>query len=185
VFNPFLHHHNFGLSQGSVPMAKADFITGLIFMALGGAAFLGAWTMPRLEEQNVSPYNTPGLVPGFLGIIILVLGFALAVRSVMRGGHRISVSPKGVAQILGQSGNKRFAIALFLTVGYAGGLIGTVPFWLATGLFVFLFIFVFEWIAAGETANIVRLLIPATIEAVLVAGAVTIVFREVFLVTLP
>ena len=166
-------------------MVKADFVTGLVLVVFGIVVIEESWRMPRLEHLGAHPLSTPGVVPGLLGIILGLFGIILVIRSMRVGGHRLGLTREALAATIMAPENRRLLVTLVLTVGYAGGLIGTVPFWLATGLFVFLFIFVFEWIAAGKTANIVRLLIPATIEAVLVAGAVTIVFREVFLVTLP
>ena len=62
-------------------MVKADFVTGLIFFALGVAVVVESLRMPRFEELDVNPYTAPGLVPGILGAIILMLGAVLFVRA--------------------------------------------------------------------------------------------------------
>ena len=77
------------------------------------------------------------------------------------------------------------ALAVALTLGYAGGLVGRVPFWLATGLFVFAFAALFEWLEAGGRAPRPRGLAAAAALAVVAAAAVSWVFRYVFLVRLP
>jgi riboflavin transporter FmnP len=157
-------------------MIKADFVTGLIFVALGVAALVESLRMPRFETLGINPYSVPGLVPGLLGAVIAGLGAALAVRAARRGGWRVTGF-----RLAGEA-NARLATAFVLTFGYAAVLVGELPFWLATGLFVFLFITLFEWRASARKA---RVLVIAAVEAVLVAAVVTLVFRDLFLVTLP
>ena len=84
-----------------------------------------------------------------------------------------------------EPGNLRLILTLVLCVGYAGGMIGTIPYWLATGIFVFLFVSLFEWRRDAEPRTRMRGLIIAAVIAVAVAGIVTWVFANVFLVTLP
>jgi putative tricarboxylic transport membrane protein len=83
------------------------------------------------------------------------------------------------------NGWARLVACLALTIGYAAGLVGQIPFWLATALFVFAFILAFEWRPSATAAERGRLLLIALIEAVTVAAAVTLVFRYLFLVALP
>ena len=52
---------------------------------LGAAVLVGSITMDRLEQQNINPYTVPGLLPGLLGIAMMLLGAVLAVRSWRRG----------------------------------------------------------------------------------------------------
>ncbi|MDH3235191.1 MAG: hypothetical protein OEQ29_16860, partial [Alphaproteobacteria bacterium] len=80
--------------------------------------------------------------------------------------------------------SKRLATAFVLTVVYAVGLVGVVPFWLATFLFVAAFILIFEWpMVAVERRWI--MIVSALVQGVLVSGAVALIFQELFLVTLP
>ena len=79
----------------------------------------------------------------------------------------------------------RFFVALALSVGYAAGLVGSLPFWAATGIFVFLFVVIFEWRGTRSLASLVRAVFMAALLAVIVATAVTFVFEQVFLVRLP
>ncbi len=57
-------------------------------MALGGAILIGSWTMDRLKNQDVNPYTVPGLLPGLLGIAMMLLGGSLLLRSWRRGALR-------------------------------------------------------------------------------------------------
>lgn len=162
------------------PLMRADFVSGLGFIALGLAALIESLRMPRFEALGVNPYSVPGVVPGLLGLVIAFLGVVLSARAARRGGWRLTAGPA----LAGRT-SIRLAAAFVLTVGYAAGLIGRLPFWLATGLFVFLFIAAFEWKPGASVGQRMRGLTIAGIEAVLVAAAVTLVFRDVFLVTLP
>ncbi|HET6521170.1 MAG TPA: tripartite tricarboxylate transporter TctB family protein [Geminicoccaceae bacterium] len=168
------------------PMTRADFITGLAFVALGLAVLVESLRMPRLENLNVNPYTVPGLVPGILGLIILLLGAALTARAARAGGWRRG-DPRGgaLAAALREPAARRVALSALLTLAYAGGLVGRVPFWLATGLFVFAFTALFEWPRAATRAGRWRNLAVAAALAVATSAAVSWVFRYVFLVRLP
>lgn len=166
-------------------MTKADLITGLVLIVFSLALIEESWRMPRLERLGVEPVSAPGVVPGLLGIILLILGTVLTVRSFRRGGHHLGLTREGMIQTLIAPGNLRFILALVLCVGYAAFMIGNLPYWLATGIFVFLFVALFEWRRDADTRTRVRGLIVAAVIAVAVAGVVTWVFANVFLVTLP
>ena len=166
-------------------MVKADFVTGLVLVVFGIVVVEESWRMPRLEHLGAHPLSVPGVVPGLLGAVLFLLGAVLVARSVRAGGHRLGLTRETIGAALAAPGNRRLAIATLLTVGYAGGLIGTIPFWLATGIFVFVFAVVFEWRPAMTPKQWGRLGVTSGILAVAVAWAVTWVFETMFLVTLP
>jgi putative tricarboxylic transport membrane protein len=74
---------------------------------------------------------------------------------------------------------------LVLTLGYAAGLVGWLPFWLATALFVGGFVALFEWRMAQNRSERVRRIGFAVLYGALIAAVVTFVFQEFFLVRLP
>ena len=164
-------------------MVKADFVTGLVLIALGIATVVASFQMPRFAELNVNPYTVPGLVPGALGAVLLVLGAALFVRAARAGGWRLWARP-GVRR-QPDPGVPHLLLAAALCLGYAGGLIGRLPFWLATLVFVALFVALFEWPLARNAREHARRLAVALGFGAIVAAAVTLVFQEVFLVRLP
>jgi putative tricarboxylic transport membrane protein len=159
-------------------MPRADFVTGLAFALLGLAVVWASLEMPRFADRNINPYTVPGLVPGALGAIILVLGAALLVRAALAGGWRLS----GVS-FPGGPGVRRLLMALILCLGYAAGLVGRMPFWLATFLFVAAFVVLLEW-PQGKGRRWWRLALAMAYGAA-ISAAVTLVFQEVFLVRLP
>jgi len=69
-------------------------------------------------------------------------------------------------------------LVLVLCLGYAVGLVGRVPFWLATFVFVSAFIAVFEYPSRRRMA-------AAPLYGIATALAVTYLFESVFLVRLP
>ncbi|MBT3360051.1 MAG: hypothetical protein HN403_10535 [Rhodospirillales bacterium] len=166
-------------------MTKADFLTGIVLVAFSAMVAVESWRMERFEDLNVNPYSVPGIVPGILAVIIMILGGVLIARSVFNGGHRLGWTAGSVKSTLISPENKRLFFAVFLTVGYGGGLIGSVPYWLATFLFVFLFILVFDLQSAMTQARKLRVVVVGFVVAAVTSGLVTWVFTEAFLVTLP
>jgi putative tricarboxylic transport membrane protein len=156
---------------------KADLITGVVLLVLAAAVIYGGWTMDRLEIRRIHPASIPGLVPLGLGIALAIAAALLVIRA-----YRASEASAEVTQ---DERGVRLAVTLALCLLYAVGLIGQVPYAIATGLFVFAFIAVFEWQEAGRAGRRVRSLVTALIQAVLVAGAVSIAFEKLFLVRLP
>jgi Tripartite tricarboxylate transporter TctB family len=125
----------------------------------------GSWTMDRLERHGAALYTAPGLVPGLLGLVILGLGVMLALRA-------------PVPQTSLAGGWRGTALVLALCLGYAAGLVGRAPFWLATLLFVTTFIAVFEY-------PVRRRMAIAPLYGAATSLLVTWLFQSVFLVRLP
>jgi amino acid permease len=165
------------------PLARADLITGAVLAAFGIAAIVESWNMPRLEERSINPWTVPGLVPGLLGVIIAMLGVILAVRSVLAGGMRPGPADADPAEA--RAGRHRFWLCLILCLVYAILLVGRLPFWLATVLFVFAFIAAFEWRRDDPPrARTVKWVIAGVI-AVLCTVTISYSFEYLFLVRLP
>jgi putative tricarboxylic transport membrane protein len=166
-------------------MVRADFLTGLGLILLSLYIIVESWRMPQFEHLGAHPLSAPGIVPAFLAVILIVFGGVLVARSVWVGGHRLGVTGEAARRIFAQPGNQRLLITLVLTIGYAGVLIGRMPYALATGLFVFVFVLVFEWQPGLSAARWARLLAVAAVLAALTGGVVSWVFERLFLVTLP
>jgi hypothetical protein len=163
-------------------MIKADLLAGLFFIVLGLAIFYGAWTMDRLEVRRIHPMTVPGLVPGLLSAALTLCGAILAFRSIR------SPAPGGWQQLSGgllSVASGRAAAVMLLALIYTLGLVGTLPFWAATGLFVFAFIMLFECWLAEPRRPWLKSLPWALGLAVVTAGVVTLVFERAFLVRLP
>lgn len=208
--------------MSKAPMARADFFTSIFFFVLGTyMAFVGLG-MPG-AGPIIEPGGEPGRVPVMLGCIIALCAAVLLIRSVGQGGHRTQ-SVGEVDAKDGDSSQTGWRRCLFTALGcsfYAVGLVGSswfgwqVPYHLATGLFLFLFIIGFEWgfavelggkrwvwleakfpqiagfltkrlsFVSRETAPYAWLIATAFVQAILVTWAVTHLFEKQFYVTLP
>jgi hypothetical protein len=167
------------------PSARADFVAAIAWVAFGSAIVAGSLAMDRLERFGATVYTAPGLVPGILGALIVLLGGVLLVRSIRRG----AVGALGQPWSPGAAGRAmlaRSALAVGLTLLYTLALVGHgLPFWLVTAAFVFVFMLLFdlpERRARGQAARGVML---AAIVAVATSATVTLVFERVFLVRMP
>lgn len=165
-------------------LARSELHQSLGWIALGLAVFVASWRMDRLENQNINPYTVPGLLPGLLGIAMMLLGGLLALRSWRRG----ALAATHAAFAFGAAAAKRVALVVGLCVTFGVVLVGHgLPFWLAAAIFVSVAIVVLQRpqrIAAGESLGLRRIAIAAII-GLGAGGIITLIFQQVFLVRLP
>ena len=163
---------------------RSDLVAGVGWMALGLAILIGSLMMDRLQRQDINPYTIPGLLPGCLGIVMLLLGLLLTVRSIGRGALKPGVT---LASESGAS-RKRIALVLGLCIAFDVLLVGHgLPFWAAGAIFVTVAILSLQHsqrVAAGQkfTARIFFTTLAIGLGAGLI---ITLVFQEIFLVHLP
>ncbi|MFZ2738174.1 MAG: tripartite tricarboxylate transporter TctB family protein [Burkholderiaceae bacterium] len=170
--------------QAPVP-PRSDLIAAVVWMVFGTAVAVGAWRMDRLEKLNINPYEIPGLVPFMLGVIILLLGGVLAVRALGQGAlisrplDRASTDPALA---------RHMAWVFGLMLVYALVLVGSgfLPFWLATLLFVMVFIGVLDRqrqhaLGRSPAQQWGRALVYAAVWS----AVVSLSFEHIFLVRLP
>lgn len=169
--------------EASAP--RSDLKDALAWMALGIAVLVGSITMDRLQAQNINPLTIPGLLPGLLGIAMILLGGTLGVRSLRQGALRQALPPATATE---REQRKRVVIAIALCIGYGVVLVGHgIPFWIASSIYVTGSILVFRRMSHDPAE---RHLGPrAWLNAVVIgvgASAVTwLVFEKLFLVRLP
>lgn len=156
---------------------RADLVTAVVLFAIGVAIVVQAWHMPRFIEQSGTGLTAPGIVPGFYGVMIALLSVVLGQRAIGRGGWAVRGS-SGSADDRRQLGT-----AALLGLVYAGGLVGRVPFWLASALFVFAFVTAFEWELGPQGRT--RRVIEAALIGLGTGVAVMLVFEKLFLLRLP
>jgi putative tricarboxylic transport membrane protein len=166
-------------------MVRADFVTGIVLILGSLYVIFESYRMPRMEHLGAHPLSVPGVVPAFLAAVLIVFGLVLVVRSIVAGGHRLGLSASKAQRILAKPGNRRLLVTLVLTIGYAGILIGRIPYELATGLFIFAFIVLFEWEGGLTPARYASLFGVAAVLAVATTLLVSWSFERLFLVTLP
>ncbi|MCK7528902.1 MAG: hypothetical protein MZV64_70795 [Ignavibacteriales bacterium] len=104
--------------------------------------------MPRLEHLQAHPLSVPGIVPAFLAVVLMIFGDdpGGALRQ-GRGAPTSDLEPGGHARhALANPGNRRLLITACADLrAMRAFLVGRTPYRLATGLFIFVFVVVFEW----------------------------------------
>lgn len=164
-------------------MDKRDLIFSPLLLALGIGVTVESFQMPRMQESGSGDFAAPGLVPGIIGIALAILAFLLLMRTIF-GKKDATTEPTPVDPAERKRAFRSFVVTLGLTLIYALLMVGTLPFALATFLFLFAFISYFEWEPGSGRRRVFRLTTAAA-QAVVVAFAVTYLFEEIFKVTLP
>lgn len=161
---------------------RDDVVGGLLWSLLGLAILIGSWRMDRLEAQDINPYTIPGLVPGLLGLAMILFGGLMALRGLRQGGlHRSEIAAPAVSP----AAYGRLATVLVLCIGFVVLLLGRMPFWAAAALFVTLSIGVLRWRELRAENRLLRGLVQAVVIGLCSGAAVTLVFEKIFLVRLP
>ncbi|BBK31715.1 tripartite tricarboxylate transporter TctB family protein [Stella humosa] len=166
------------------PAPRTDLMTAIVVLAAALTVIRLALDMPTFTDRGGDPFTAPGIVPGFYGIVLAILGIALAARSIVRGALRPGGGYVPSTTGFTHSSVSRLAAAVAICLVFSIGLIGRMPFWLAVTLFVTGFILLFEW-QDESTARRVRRVAIAVALGVATGIAVTLVFEKLFLVRLP
>lgn len=169
---------------------SADLRQSIGWIAFGVVVVVLSWRMDRLERQDINPYTVPGLLPGFLGLAVVLFGALLLWRSWQRlrlvDEPRAVASPAPGASEIDRTERKRIGSVLFLCIGYAAGLMGHgLPFWLATSIFIAVAIGVLQFADRAARGQRVRGFVFALGVGVATGIATTFLFQNVFLVRLP
>jgi hypothetical protein len=165
--------------------ARAELRQSLGWAALGAAILIASLRMDRLESQGIDPHTVPGLLPGLLGIVMLLLAGLLALRSWRRGALAADLSQ---APAFDAATARRVALVLALCLIFGVVLVGHgLPFWAAAALFVSVTIVSLQ--APLRRAAARRLGLRDVAIAIVIGlgagGAITLVFQQIFLVRLP
>lgn len=162
------------------PATPGDRLGGPLWVVFGLAVVVAAWRTDRMSQQGVPWFGTPGLVPGLLGVAIMVVGLLLSLRA----GHL----PQGAGAAADDDPPdlRILAVSLLLCLGFAGAVLGHGPsFGIAAGAYLFAHVAFLQWRQRRAADQTLRGLVVAA--AVAVGGGVLIplVFEQIFLVRLP
>ena len=166
-------------------MPKADFVVSILLMCFGVWIVIHSLQMPRFDEVGANPFSVPGIVPGILGIVIFILSLVVFIRSLIRKGYRLGLNRQTLKNFLQDASLQRMLLTIFICVVYGISMIGSLNYYLATFIFVLVFLILFQFLDAENVTAGGNLLILSILQAVLVAGIVGAVFRYLFLVDLP
>ena len=164
---------------------RSDLIDAIGWIVLGVAVLVGSILMDRLEAQHINPYTVPGLLPGLLGIAMILLGLVLAERSRERGALTRARAARTDDH---RDEWRRVWIVSALCIGYGVVLIGHgIPFWLASAIYVSASILILQRLSRDpqERAFTARSVIKAFVIGLASSVITQLVFQEVFLVRMP
>lgn len=168
--------------DGQGMRARADLLTSIVLIVVGLFLFYESYSMPRLEARNIHPLTIPGLVPMILSFALTLLGVLLAYRS-----WRIH-APNGWSELfalLGSMQAARVAAGMGLVLIFVFGLIGNMPFWAASMIFIVAMVLTMEVVLTREPVPFVRSVFWAVATAVVCGGGIYYLFAVIFLVRLP
>jgi putative tricarboxylic transport membrane protein len=166
-------------------MPKADFLMSIALILFGIFVIIVSSQMPDFREQNFNKYSNPGLVPSVLGVIFIILGLVMLIRSIIRKGYRIEIGGEHISAWIKEKSTRRFLTTLGLSVTYALVLLGRMHFFIATALYMFTFILMFEYDKQKVLLQQKKTIFIALFMSLTTAGVVFGVFRYLFLVNLP
>jgi putative tricarboxylic transport membrane protein len=158
----------------------ADIGVATILLCIGIAQLVGGYTMDRLENRHIHPASFPGLVPMILGAVMAGMALILLIGQMRASGPQGQTDSGGdftrdeLLRLAGVGG-----VCLF----YALVLVGNVHFWLASSLFIAAFTLLFEPAPPGRNRWLRAVAI--IVFAIVMGGAISMLFERAFLVRLP
>lgn len=161
---------------------RADLLLAIFFTLLGLAVSYFAFIMPDLAQRRIHPATAPGVVPLMLGIVLTVLGALLTLRAARLMGPG---SWADFFAIFRTRASLRVFAALVMILIYTLVMIGRMPFWASSGIFMFAFVLMMEGYLARPRPPMGHVFMWAAITAVGSSAAIYYLFAELFLVRLP
>jgi putative tricarboxylic transport membrane protein len=163
------------------PSPRADLLTGAAWLGLAAAIVIASWRMDRLGHLQATLYTMPGLVPGLLGAAIGLMAIILMLRAVRAGALAQTTWPR-----IRISEHWRLIAVIGLGLIYAVGLVGRgLPFWLASTIYVTVFVIVFQFEDRRRAGTLGRGIAFAILFGAAAGLAIHYGFQDVFLVRVP
>ncbi|MEO6744871.1 MAG: hypothetical protein ABIS28_16670 [Caldimonas sp.] len=165
-------------------VAASELRGGLAWTVFGVAVLALSLRMDRLEAQHINPYTVPGLLPGLLGIVTILLGGLMTWRSWRRGGRFIG----GPRLAMDSVALRRLALVVGLIVAYTVVLLGHgLPFWAGATIYVTASIILLQAPQRAAEGRGLSLREAAIALAIGLASGwiITWIFQDAFLVRLP
>ena len=166
-------------------MPKADFVVSILLMCFGLWVIIHSLQMPRFKEVDANPLSVPGIVPGLLGIVIFILSLVVFRRSLTRKGYRLGLNRHTLKTFFQDTSLQRMLLTILICIVYGIYMIGSMNYYLATFIFVLVFLILFQFLDSEGATAWIKLLMLSVLQAALVSGIVGAVFRYLFLVDLP
>ncbi|MDY5483685.1 MAG: tripartite tricarboxylate transporter TctB family protein [Clostridium sp.] len=152
-----------------------DFIGGIVLILL--SVFVLAESRIIFVKAGKEMHLSPALIPTLLGSLLLILSIVLFLGSLKDGG--ISARCRELKAMLKENkedpNTPRMLIGLCFMALYTFVLLGLLPFWLSTVIFL---VALMKYLGAGSLPKIV-------IISVVVTGLIIVLFQVLFRVPLP
>jgi hypothetical protein len=93
--------------------ARSDRWSAALWAAFGAVVVIASWRLDRLENLHINPWSAPGLTPGVVGLLMILLAAGLAIQSrrpptVAAGGGAAgetgAIGVTGVTGVTGMTG---------------------------------------------------------------------------------
>lgn len=160
-------------------MQRQDLLGAGVFAAVGTAILVASLRMDRLSDRAIEVWSAPGLTPGVVGALMIVLSLVLGAQALRAPAQ---ADEEGAAP----GGWRRTALALLLCVLFAGITLGHgTPFVVEGAVFIFVFTTLFSWTEWRATGRVARGLAQTLAVAVCASAFISWLFESVFLVRLP
>jgi hypothetical protein len=162
-------------------MARRDeLLSAGVFAAAGAAILIASLRMDRLTDRGIEAWSAPGLTPGVVGVLMIVLSLVLGWQAL-----RASAQPADdEAPVPGAV--RRTGLALMLCVLFAGITLGHgTPFVVEGTVFIFVFTTLFSWADWRAAGRVGRGLAQTLVVALCASAFISWLFESVFLVRLP
>jgi hypothetical protein len=161
--------------------SRSDLVGGAMWAGFGALVIAESLRMERFTAMGGTLYTMPGLVPGLLGGLLVVLGGVLAWRGWRQQRTHHAASAADAPARSTPALNRRIAITLVVTLAYAAVMVGRMPFVVST----FLFVALFTWLFTPADTPPVRRAAAAVVSGAVTTAAIVLVFEHIFLVRLP
>lgn len=170
--------------------ATADRTTALALFVLGLAMLIGGYTMERLEIRQIHPASIPGLVPMILGGAMMLCSTLLFLSA--KGAHKAANQAAEIDALQASNqtqaehaSTKNLGFATLYSVIYALGLVGNLPFAIATAIYITVFYIHFTWKTGSQRRTQLLHMAGGIAFGVVGAYAIASLFQYGFLVRLP
>lgn len=127
---------------------SGEFLLGLTLMVFSLFVIVESAHMPQRGTLGIM--MSPGFVPLITGSILFFLSAVLTIGAILKGGYR--QLGQWFLNSMAAEENKRFLVLMALMGFYALGLVGHIPFIMATLIFHFL---IFWYLKVGGVVKIV------------------------------
>jgi hypothetical protein len=165
---------------------NSEYLNAACWAVFGVVIVVASWRLDRLANLDINPWSVPGLTPGLVGALIILLAIALGLQARRAPSSPVSAEPDESAQD-GQADNPwRSVLAGILCFLFAGVSLGRgVPFVAEGAVFIFVFIVAFSWPQWRTENRLARGLLTSLAVAVAASAIISWLFESVFLVRLP